>query len=378
MKEHMNSAVVSLAASGIRRVAERARELGCISLTLGEPSFDTPVSIREAAKRALDAGATHYPPNRGVGVLTEQIAAHESGNLGCAFGADQVLVTCGSTEALGCALFAVLEPGDEVIVPMPAFGLYAQQIAIARGVCVPLHTQDVGFQLTDGALEALVTPRTKAVLLNSPNNPAGTVYTAASLAAAADCCLRHSLFLIFDGVYDRFCYDGPMAYPDAATLGERLIYINAFSKTYAMTGWRVGYALAGHSVLPEMTKVHAALTVGVATFSQMGCVDIFSVPVDGMAAAYCENRDLVVTRLAKMGLSCVRPAGAFYAFPYIGGFGMNDEAFVDRLMAEHGVALVPGSCFGTPGFVRLSYCTDRETLDAGLARLAAFIRALQA
>ncbi len=376
MRDRLNPALLSLPASGIRRIAEKARELGCISLTLGEPSFDTPAPIREAAKRALDAGHTHYPPNRGVAALSAKIAETESRNLGVAFAPEQALVTVGSTEALACAFFALLSPGDEVIVPTPGFLLYAQQIALAGGTMVPLYTAGDDFQIGADALEALITPRTKAILLNSPNNPTGVVYSRESLDAATACCLKHGLFLIFDGVYNHFCYDGPMVYPDAARLGEKLIYINAFSKTYAMTGWRMGYVLAGRGIIPELTKAHAALTVGVATFLQIGCLDIFDVPVDAMAEAYRQNRDLVVDCLASLNLPCARPAGAFYAFPDIRGTGMDDETFVDRFMMEKGVALVPGNCFGAPGFVRLSYCTGQETLKKGLDGLRSFVHTL--
>ncbi len=377
MENRVNRAVLSMPASGIRRVTDKARALGCISLALGEPSFDTPAPIREATQRALGAGATHYPPNKGLPALCEQIAAHESASLRVPVGAEQVLVTCGSTEALACALFAALEPGDEVIVPMPAFGLYAQQIALARGVCVPLHTEGAGFQIDPDALNRLVTPRTKAILLNSPNNPTGVVYTKESLDTVTACCLRHDLFLIFDAVYDRFCYGGPMRYPDAAALGDKLLYVNAFSKTYAMTGWRMGYLIAAPVLLPQLTKIHAALTVGVSTFSQVGCLDIFGVPVGGMVDAYRANRDLVYARLCAMGLPIAEPMGAFYAFPSIAATGLTDEAFTDRAMEHHGVAVVPGNCFGTPGYVRLSYCTDREALAAGLDRLAVFMQVLR-
>lgn len=377
METRMNHAVISMPQSGIRRVTEAARGIeGCISLALGEPSFDTPAAIRDATKRALDEGLTHYPPNAGLMALREHIAAHEGAHSGNAWMAENVLITSGSTEAIAAALFAVLEPGDEVIVPNPAFGLYAQQVILARGVCVPLHTAAHGFQIGEEALSALVTPRTKAILLNSPNNPTGVVYAPESIKAAVSACEKHNLFLIFDAVYDRLVYDGQMTYPSAKALEGRLIHCGAFSKTYAMTGWRMGYCMAETSVLRQMTKVHAALTVGVSTFSQAGCTDIFSVPSEAMRDAYRANRDVVCARLAKMGVEAVRPEGAFYAFPSIAGYGMDDERFVDRLMREARVALVPGSCFGTPGFARLSYCCDTATLLEGLDRLEGFVRGL--
>lgn len=379
MLKRLNPAIVSMQPSGIRRIAEAARAVeGCISLTLGEPGFETPSPIREAAKRALDLGETHYPPNAGIPALREAIAAAEQAKYGTPLTAGNVLITCGSTEAIACAILAIIQPGDEVIVPTPAFGLYAQQLTIARGVYVPLHTAPHGFQLDADALERLITPRTKAILLNSPNNPTGVQYTQASIDAATALCLKHNLFLIFDAVYDRLSYLDTVPMPSFAALGERLILCNAFSKPYAMTGWRIGYCIAQEAILRELTKVHAALTVGVSTFSQVGCIDIFSVPTDAMREAYRENRDLVCARLTEMGMDVIRPDGAFYAFPSIARYGMDDEAFVMRLLHEQRVAVVPGDCFGTPGYIRLSYCTDRDTLAEGLSRLAQFLHTLNA
>ena len=367
----MNRAVVDMPRSGIRRVAEEAQKIpGCISLTLGEPSFDTPLSIREAAKVALDAGHTHYPPNVGIPALREQIAKAEQTAAG------NVLVTCGSTEAIGCALWGVVEPGDEVIVPMPAFGLYQQQLQLIRGVCVPLHTAAHGFQIDPEALARCITPKTKAIVLNSPNNPTGVTYTRESIKTVEDACLAHDLFLIFDAVYDRLAYGPGVPKPTAKRLGDRLITCNAFSKTYAMTGWRVGYCIAEEVVLRHLAKIHAALAVGVSTFSQVGCLGIFDVPTDTMLAEYMAHRDLTYARLLEMGMEVVKPDGAFYAFPSIAKYGLEDDAFVSRLMRERKVAVVPGNCFGTPGFVRVSYCCGREALEEGLDRLKDFLHTL--
>lgn len=377
MLERMNGAVVGMQASGIRRVTAMANATeGCISLALGEPSFDTPEAIREATKRALDSGQTHYPPNMGLPALRQAIAEHESQKSGEPVTADQVVVTCGSTEALACAILGIVEPGDEVIVPVPAFGLYQQQLQIARGVCVRMPTEAAGFQLDAALLESCITPRTKALLLNSPNNPTGVVYSQESLDVAVSACLRHNLFLIYDAVYDRLAYVEHLPTPSAGVLGERLIRCNAFSKTYAMTGWRIGYCVAAPAVAAQLCKAHAALTVGVSTFSQAGCVRIFDVNTDWMREAYRENRDMTYARLTQMGLPVVKPEGAFYAFAPIQSFGLSDEAFTDRLIHEAGVAMVPGSCFDTPGYVRISYCCGRDTLAEGLDRFARFIALL--
>lgn len=377
MEKRMNRSILSMPVSGIRRVAEIARSIpGCISLTLGEPGFDTPAPVREAAKRALDEGYTHYPPNVGYLPLRETIARFESIDDDTPLTPDNVVLTAGSTEAIASALLSILQPADEVIVPTPAFGLYAQQLHLMQGIYVPLYTAEHGFQIDGDALQECITPHTKAILINTPNNPTGVQYTQDSIDAVTEACLDHDLFLIHDAVYDRLCYDEPLARPSADILGERLIRCSAFSKTYAMTGWRVGYCIAADPVIHQIAKVHASLTVGVSAFSQMACVDIDRLPTDEMVTAYRANRDLTVARLAEMGLEVARPSGAFYAFPSIAKFGLEDEEFVDRMMYEAGVAVVPGSCFGAPGYVRLSYCCDREALIEGLNRMEGFIKGL--
>lgn len=375
MHRHLNPMVTTMPQSGIRRVAELARSVpGCISLTLGEPAFDTPQPVRDATKAALDRGETHYPPNAGIPALRETIAANESRHYHAPLTADNVLVTNGSTEALACALLTILSPEDEVIVPIPAFGLYAQQIQMARARFVPLPTAAYGFQIDETALNALITPRTKAIVINSPNNPTGVQYTQSSLDAVTRACIQHDLFLLYDAVYDRLSYAPPVPQPDSALLGDRLIRCNAFSKPYAMTGWRIGYSIAEPSILREMTKVHAALTVGVSTFAQHGCLGIFDNPIDDMLAAYRDHRDLAYDRLVAMGMDVVRPDGAFYIFPSILPYGLDDETFASRLIHEAGVAVVPGTCFGAPGYIRISTCGNRADLVEGLDRLARFLQ----
>lgn len=374
MLTRMNAMALHMPASGIRQVADLARNTpGCVSLTLGEPAFDTPEAIREATKAALDAGHTHYPPNAGLPALREAIAAHESAKQDAPVAAEQVLVTTGSTEALACAMLMAVSPGDEVIVPVPAFGLYEQQLCLARGRYVPMDTTADGFQVTAERLAAHITPRTKAIVLNSPNNPTGVQYTEASIRAATEACLRHDLFLFFDAVYDHISYLDSVPRPSMAALGERLVVVNAFSKTYAMTGWRIGYCVAQPQVLTVLLKVHAALTVGVSTFAQVGCADIFSVPTGGMLAEYRKNRDFAYARLCEMGLRPARPDGAFYLFAPLPDGEIDDMAFARRLIAEAGVAVVPGSCFGAPGHFRLSYCCDMRALSLGLERIATFL-----
>ena len=374
----MNRAVTGMKPSGIRRItAEAKRTPGCISLTLGEPDFDTPPEICARTKRALDEGFTHYPPNAGYETLRKQIAAYENGRHGTDYTADEVIVTCGSTEAIAGALIAILNPGDEVIVPVPAFGLYEQLIAIAGGVYVPLHTEEDGFQITAERLLPCLTPRTKAILVTTPNNPTGCVLNAPSLALLSGVARERDLFLLLDGVYDRLTYRDDIPHlMDDPTIKERLIALQSFSKPFAMTGWRVGYSVADAAVTRQMLKVHAALVVSAPAFVQRGCEGIFETDIEPMRCRYQERRDYVLGRLSRMGLEAVRPDGAFYVFPSIAPFGMTSEDFAMRLMREAGVAVVPGSCFGVEGFVRITYCYSDEELREGMDRLERFVRAL--
>lgn len=375
----MNRAVVAMQPSGIRRITAEARHIeGCISLTLGEPDFDTPAPICERTQRALGEGYTHYPPNAGYASLRAQIAAYENARHGTDYGADEVIVTAGSTEAITSALLAILNPGDEVIVPVPAFGLYEQLIALAGGVCVPLHTEADGFQIAQERLDACLTPRTKAILVTSPNNPTGCVLEEASLERVARAAREHDLFVLLDAVYDRLVYRQDVPHlMDDRTLRDRLIVVQSFSKPYAMTGWRVGYGIADAPVARQMLKVHAALVVGVSAFSQRGCEGIFDVDIEPMRLRYLQRRDYVLGRLEKMGLETARPDGAFYVFPSIARFGMTSEAFALRLMREAKVAVVPSSCFGVEGFVRITYCYSDEELREGMDRLERFVKSLE-
>ena len=286
-------------------------------------------------------------------------------------------MTCGSTEAIACALVAILNPGDEVIVPVPAFGLYEQLIAVAGGTYVPLHTERDGFQITRERLTPCLSARTKAILVTSPNNPTGCVLDASSLALLARLSKERDLFLLLDGVYDRLTYRDDIPHlMDDRTLKDRLIALQSFSKPYAMTGWRLGYSVADASVTQQMLKVHASLVVSAPAFVQRGCEGIFETDIEPMRLRYRERRDYVLDRLERMNLTAVRPDGAFYVFPSIAQFGMTSEAFAMRLMREALVAVVPGSCFGAEGFVRITYCYSDEELKEGMDRLERFVSKL--
>ncbi len=378
MEQYLNRRLTANPPSGIRRIGQIAKSIpGCIALTIGEPDFDAPVSIRERIAAAIAQGDTHYPPNAGYGEWLEEIAAHLNQRFSCGYTAEEVLCTVGSTQALASALFAILNPGDEVIVFTPCFGLYKPQIEMAGGVCVEMDIAKDGFTVTREALRAHITPRTRAILFASPNNPNGEVLSRASLDALKDAALAHDLFLIADSVYDRIVFDD--AFPTLmgdSTLRDRLIYISGLSKSHAMTGVRVGYAAADAPVMAQMRKAHSFLVVSVPGCIQRGCMGAFEEDLTPMVSAYKARRDYVHQRLAKMGFDVRLPGGAFYIFPDVRKFGMTSETFCDRLMHEGKLALIPGECFACEGYVRISYCYEMAQLEESMNRLEAFIASL--
>lgn len=378
MTDRLNRAVCNAKRSAIREFNRLARETpGCISLTLGEPDFDTPLPVRDAAKVALDAGETHYIDNCGDPALRAAIADFERVRNGMDYAPDEVIVTTGATEALFTALFGILNPGDEVIVPTPAFGLYESIVGLCRGVFVPLPTMDSGFQITRDMLERAITPRTKAIVLNSPNNPTGCIYTSETLQAIHDAVAGRSIFVICDDVYRQLIYtDRYRSFAEYRDLREQLLVVQSFSKPYAMTGWRVGYLLADLPVKLELEKVHQFCVVSSASIAQRACRAALTCDPSPMREVYRRRRDFALKRLEEIGLQVRRPEGAFYLFPSIEPFGMDSAAFCTRMIREAGLAATPGFCFGSDRHIRLTYCYSDEQLTEGLNRLERFVRSL--
>ena len=372
----LNHRLDPLQRSGIRRYTNLAKEVpDCVMLTIGEPDFDTPASIKAAACQALTENQTHYAPNQGILPLRQAIAAYET-RRGMACDAEQVLVTVGATGALYTALTGILNPGEEVIIPTPAFSLYETIVTAAGGKAVALDIAATGFQIDPTALAAKITSNTKAIVLNSPNNPTGTVLSEESLAAVKALTAERDIYIICDNVYNQLAY-GPC--PDLSldsTLADRLLLCQSFSKPYAMTGWRVGYLIGPQMVMDRLLLLHAAQVAAVPTFVQAACVTALQTDVTPMRQEYQARRQLCMARLREMGLRFPEPEGAFYIFVDIRPYGMDSETFCTRLIREAGVAMVPGVCFGAEGFVRLSYCCSRERLELGLDRLEHFLNQL--
>jgi len=372
----LNEKLSVLQRSGIRRYTNLAKSVsGCVMLTIGEPDFDTPREIKAAAVAALEKNRTHYAPNQGEEGLRKAIAEFET-KRGMICKPEQVLITVGATGALYTALTGILNPGEEVIIPTPAFPLYESITLAAGAVPVVLDLRKFDFQLTAEALDSVITEKTKAIVLNSPNNPTGAVLSKASLEAVKSAVAGRNIYIICDNVYQGL---SQTPCPDLSLDGavsEQVLLCQSFSKPYAMTGWRIGYLVCPEQVMERLLLLHAAQLASVPTFLQDACVTALTVDTMPMAKVYARRRELVCRRLKEMGLSFPEPEGAFYVFPEISRFGLTDEEFCTRLITEGGVATVPGSCFGCPGHIRISYCCDDSQLETGLDRLSQFLQTL--
>ena len=373
----LNHNLDKLKRSQIRLFTELARQTpDCAMLTIGEPDFDTPEEIKAAAVAALQAGQTHYAPNQGTARLRRAISQFET-RRGNPTDENQVLVTVGACQALYTALMGILNPGDEVIVPMPAFVLYESIITLAGAKLIPLDLKESNFQMEEAALKAAITPKTKAIILTSPNNPTGVILNKESLDIVKRNVLGKPIFVIADGVYNQLTY-APC--PDLnldEEMKDQLILCQSFSKPYAMTGWRVGYLIAPKYVAQKLLLLSAATVTAVPTFIQEAAVTALETDPKPMVDTYKKRRDYVCTRLKEMGLPFPEPEGAFYVFPDISQFGLGSEEFCRKMITQAKVAAVPGSCFGTEGHIRISYCYCDEELKKGLDRMAGFIAQLK-
>ena len=373
----LNRNLSTLKRSAIRVYSNLARETeDCAMLTIGEPDFDTPETIKLAAMAALNQNQTHYAPNQGTLALRRAIAEFETAR-GNTTSPDNVLVTIGACHALFTALFGILNPGEEIIVPTPGFGLYETIATIAGAKTVPLDVTKTGFQITKEALEAVITPRTKAIVINSPCNPTGVVFSEESLANVKAAVLGKPIFVISDNVYNQLSYGDSC--PDLSLdeeLQAQLILCQSFSKPYAMTGWRVGYLTCPSYVMDRLLLLSAAEITAVPTFLQEAAVTALKTDPSPMKEVYRRRRDYVCGRLKAMGLSFPESEGAFYVFVDIRKFGLDSGTFCTRMIREGKVAAVPGACFGAEGYLRLSYCYSDEELKKGLDRMEAFLQTL--
>jgi aminotransferase len=383
VKNFVAKKVRTVPSSGIRRFFDIAATMDdVISLGIGEPDFNAPAVVARAAEETLARGDVHYTSNSGTIELRRAIAAHVGKRYGVSYDPEtEILVTVGVSEALYLALTAILDPGDEVIVPEPCFVAYASGVSLAGGkpVTVPTCVHE-RFQVTAESLKAVITPRSKALLIGYPNNPTGAVLSRQRMAEIAALAEEHDLLVISDEIYDRLVYGVEhTCFSSLPGMRERTVVLQGFSKAYAMTGFRVGYALAPAPLLAAMRKIHQYMIMSAPTVGQHAALAALSHAEDAvqaMVAEYDRRRRLIVSGLNEIGLTCFEPQGAFYAFPSIGVTDMHDEAFAETLLQEERVAVVPGSAFGKSGrgFVRCSYATAYEQIEEALERMARFMR----
>jgi aspartate aminotransferase len=370
-----------------RASALEATGRSIIHLQIGEPDFDTPANVREAAKAALDAGATHYPPFPGIPRLREAIAADATARKSFPVEPSNVFVTVGGKGVMLYAILGLVDPGDDVIVPDPGYPIYESLTRFVGGnpIPVPIRMQN-DFRLDVDELASLVTPRTRGLVINSPANPTGGVLTRGDLERIADLAIRHDLWVLDDEIYSRILYDGAEHVSIASLPGmaERTIVLDGFSKTFAMTGWRMGYAIVPDALVKTYGQLIINTISGVATFAQEGAVEALNGPqddVDAMVVEFRARRDLIVDGLnAIPGIECRKPLGAFYVFPSIAGTGLSGADLAERLLQEAGVCVLPGSAFGQYGddHIRISYANSQANLSEALARMRTLVEPLVA
>ena len=387
---YVNAQIAAVPKSGIRKFFDIVQTMpGAISLGVGEPDFVTPYHIRNAAIESLLDGETQYTSNAGKLSLRREISLYLQQRYGLSYDpGSEVLVTVGASEGIDLALRALLTPGDEVLVPEPSYVSYCPGVVFAGGVPKPIHTvESRNFVLTPEALAEAITPRTKAIILPYPNNPTGAIINREELQKLRDVIVAHDLIVISDEIYSELCY-APEGHVSIATLPEmrqRTVYLNGFSKAFAMTGWRVGYACAPAPLLDVMVKIHQYTIMCASTQGQVAAEEALRqgredgyADVLAMRQSYDHRRRLMFNAFCDMGLSCFEPLGAFYVFPSIKATGLNSEAFCERLLKEQEVACVPGTAFGAcgEGHIRCCYATALDKLDVALTRIGDFVKHL--
>ncbi len=381
-EDFVSPRVQAVPPSGIRRFFDLiAQTKGVISLGVGEPDFVTPWHIREACFYSLEKGYTMYTSNAGLPELREEIAAYMARRYRVNYNpANEILVTVGASEAIDLALRAVIESDDEVLVPEPSFVAYKPGAIFAGGKAVVVETRASNlFRLTATDLQRKITPRSKVLILNYPNNPTGAVMTRSALEAVAQVARQHNLLVISDEIYSELTYEGEHTCLAALPgMWERTIVLNGFSKAFAMTGWRVGYALGPAPIIEAMHKIHQYGIMCASTMGQKAAVEALrngEEEMRKMVRQYDRRRRIIVNGFNKMGLSCFEPQGAFYAFPSISTTGMTSEDFSEKLLQEEKVAVVPGIAFGDcgEGYIRCSYASSIENINEALRRIELFI-----
>ena len=384
MRDPVSKICREIEPSGIRKFFDVVNEMpDAISLGVGEPDFDTPWHIREEGIYSLEHGRTYYTSNAGLKELKEEICRYLQRRFQLSYEENQVLVTIGGSEAIDVGLRAMVDPGDEVLIPEPSYVSYlpCAQLTHAVPVPVPLREEEE-FQLTGAQVEALCTPKTKILILPFPNNPTGAVLSRKNLEDIAKVCVERDIYVISDEIYAELTYgEKHISIAQMPHMAERTIVINGFSKAFAMTGWRLGYAAGPKEIIDQMTKIHQFAIMCAPTTSQYAAVEALrngDEDVAEMTEAYNQRRRYLLHELRRIGLDCFEARGAFYVFPSVRKFGMTSEEFATRLLEEQKVAVVPGSAFGKSGegYIRISYAYSLDSLKKALERVERFVTAL--
>ncbi len=385
MRNFISERTAEIPPSGIRKFFDLVLTMeDVISLGVGEPDFRTPWNICESSIYSIEQGVTSYTSNKGLQPLREALARHLAEHYQLTYNSDdEILITSGVSEALDIAIRAIVDPGDEVLIAQPSYVSYAPCVTLAGGLPVPVEcTENDRFKLNPDTLQEKITPKTKALMINFPNNPTGAVMKQGDLEAIADIVTDNDLLLISDEVYSELTYEGThVATATVGDLWQRTITLNGFSKAYAMTGWRVGYLCAPKEICDAALKIHQYVMLCAPVMGQVGALEALRSAEEDknhMVNEYRLRRNMFVAGLNRIGLSCHVPDGAFYAFPSVKGTGLSDVEFAERLLKEERVAVVPGSVFGAGGayHLRCAYAVSRKQLSEALSRMETFISGL--
>ena len=384
MRDFTSDRIKTIKPSGIRKFFDIANTIeDCISLGVGEPDFDTPWHVAQVGIDAISEGKTFYTSNQGLPELRKEIVKWSKRKYNLDYSADETLVTVGGSEAIDVALRACINPGDEVIILEPNYVCYEPDAILAGAVVKTIRLKNENeFRLTPEELKEVITDKTKILMMNYPNNPTGGIMTKEDLEKLVPIIVEHDLLVISDEIYSELTYQGKhCSIGSLPGMKDRTITINGFSKTYAMTGWRLGYVMAPKPIMDQMKKIHQYTIMAAATPSQYAGIEALKNgdrDIVMMREEYNRRRKYLLSEFERLGLPCFEPRGAFYAFPYIGKFGMSSEEFATKLLEQEHVVVVPGTAFGESGegFVRISYAYSLDSLKIAISRIEKFLKAL--
>lgn len=385
MRDFTSDKIKQIKPSGIRKFFDIANQIeDCISLGVGEPDFETPWHITEEGIYSLEQGRTFYTSNQGLPELREEVSKWNKRKYGLDYSKDEIVITCGGSEAIDIALRACINPGDEVIILEPNYVCYEPDIIMAGGIPVKIQLKNENeFRLTPKELESAITSKTKILLMNYPNNPTGAIMTKEDLEKIAKVIIKHDLLVISDEIYSELTYSGSHYSIGALPkMRERTITINGFSKTFSMTGWRLGYVMGPKEIMDQVKKIHQFVVMSAPTISQYAGIEALrngDGDVEKMKKEYDKRRKFLLKEFERLSLPCFEPRGAFYIFPYIGKYGMTSEEFATDLLNKEHVVVVPGTAFGDSGegFVRISYAYSLDALKEAIKRIEKYLNNLK-